>query len=96
MAYRFKKAGRYGRTYIKAWRLAAGLSQEKLGADMGTTGATVSDVENGKRPYTQDFLEAMADVLPLPCTPADLISRNPRDPQNPIDQAIALLQKSRP
>ena len=95
MAVRFKKNGPLDRTYLKQWREFRGLSQEALGEQMGkgTSGASVSRVENGETPYTQDWLEAAAEVLG--CTPADLISRDPRDDDGPLAQAIRLLETSR-
>jgi transcriptional regulator with XRE-family HTH domain len=92
MAVRFKKKGRRSRTFIAQWREFRGLSQEDLADRMGTTGASVSRVESGRTPYSQDWLEAAAEVLG--CTPADLISRDPRASANDIDRAIELLQSS--
>lgn len=48
---------------------------ERIGIDKGY----VSKIENGKRRYDQPFLEAAAEVLR--CEPADLIVRNPTDPE---------------
>lgn len=90
MPRKFIKSGRRGRTFIAKWREFRGLSQEELADRMGTTGATVSRVESGKTPYSQDFLESAAEALG--CAPADLISRDPRDPRGPIEMAIELLQ----
>ena len=39
--------------------------------------STISRIESGKQPYTQDTLEAIADALR--CEPADLLMRNPLD-----------------
>lgn len=93
MATRFKKQGPLNRTHLKQWREARKLSQDQLADLMGTSGASVSRVENGETPYTQDWLEAAADALG--CTAADLISRDPRDPDEPVDQAIRILQNTR-
>jgi transcriptional regulator with XRE-family HTH domain len=93
MAIRFKKKGPLARTYLKQWREFRELSQDDLADMIGTSGASVSRVENLETPYTQDWLEAVAEALG--CAPADLISRDPRDERGPIDQAIKLLEDSR-
>lgn len=93
MAYRFKKRGKLGRTYIAQWREFRGLSQDQLADLMGTSGATVSRVESGRSPYSQDFLEVAAEALG--CTAADLISRDPRTPFGDIEHAIQLLERTR-
>lgn len=69
------------------------MSQDDLADKIGTTGATVSRTESGQHPYSQDYMEAVADVLG--CTASDLISRDPRAMPNPIDQAIELLRRSK-
>lgn len=93
MAVRFKKKGKLARNFIAQWRDFRGLSQDELADRMGTSGASVSRVESTKTPYSQDFLEVAAEVLD--CTPADLISRDPRDSRTPVERAIELLQGSR-
>lgn len=51
--------------------------------------AHMSRVETGLRQYTQEILEAYAEILG--CTPADLISRPPRDPARAYRELIAEL-----
>lgn len=99
MAVRFKKRAALQKTFIKQWREHRELSQDQLADKMGAlsengdfTGASVSRVENGITAYTQDFLEVAAEVLE--CTVADLLERDPRKPFTPVDQAIALLQRT--
>jgi hypothetical protein len=41
----------------------------------------LSQIERGEYAYNQDTLEALADALS--CEPADLIMRNPADPEAP-------------
>lgn len=51
------------RLFIKEHREAAGLTQEQLAERMGTTKATISRIETGKRDYTGGFLDACAHAL---------------------------------
>lgn len=64
--------------YIKEWRKARGLTQEQLAERIGLDRTYYSKIESGKRRYDQPFLEAAATVLQ--CSPADLIMRDPSDP----------------
>jgi transcriptional regulator with XRE-family HTH domain len=67
------------RHYIREWRKHRGLTQAQLAERIGIAESYVSKIESGKRRYDQPFLEAAADVLR--CEPADLIVRNPIDPE---------------
>jgi len=64
--------------YIREWREFRGLTQVQLAERIGIDKSYLSKIENGKRRYDQPFLEAAAVVLQ--CAPADLIIRNPLDP----------------
>ena len=64
--------------YIKEWRKHRSLTQLQLAERIGIDKGYVSKIENGKRRYDQPFLEAAAEVLR--CEPADLIMRDPSDP----------------
>ena len=64
--------------FIKEWRKHRGLTQDQLAERIGINRAYLSKIESGKRRYDQPFLEAAADVLR--CDPADLIVRDPADP----------------
>jgi transcriptional regulator with XRE-family HTH domain len=86
---RFKEP-RLRPTFIKAWRLKKGLTQQQLadrvsnylaerGNDAGYTHASVGRLENGKIGYTQPILEAIADALET--DPASLLIRDPTDPK---------------
>lgn len=66
-------------TFIKQWRKAKGWSQGKLADAVGVSTATISQIENAKSPYTQGHLEGIAEALG--CEPADLLMRNPADPE---------------
>lgn len=56
---------------IKEWRKAAGLSLEELAHRVGSTDATLSRYENGRRSITIDLLVQLAPHLG--CRPADLL-----------------------
>lgn len=65
--------------FIKEWRKFRGLNQEQLAERIGIGKPYVSKIENGKRRYDQPFLEAAA--VALNCTVADLLVRDPTDPE---------------
>ena len=67
------------RHFIREWRKHRGLTQDHLAERVGIARTYVSKIESGARRYDQPFLEAAAVVLD--CTPADLIVRDPRDPE---------------
>ena len=71
----------FGPTYIRQWRKHRGLSLERLADRLHTTHATLSRIERGRQPYNQALLEALADALG--CEPADLLMRDPLDPEAP-------------
>jgi len=71
-------------TYIRAWRkhraLTLGKLAERLSAELELkiSEGQLSRIERGETPYSQDILEALAAVLR--CEPADLIMRDPTQP----------------
>lgn len=67
------------RTFFKEWRVHRGLSQEQLADRLETSVASISRIEKGTQPYTQDVLEALAEALMT--DPASLLMRNPEDPE---------------
>lgn len=67
------------RHFIREWRKFRGLNQEQLAERIGIGKPYVSKIETGKRRYDQPFLEAAAEALN--CTPADLLVRDPTDPE---------------
>jgi len=67
------------RHYIREWRKFRALTQERLAERMGIARSYISHVEKGNRRYDQVFLEAAAQALN--CAPADLIMRDPTDPE---------------
>lgn len=68
------------KTFIAEWRRYRGHTQDALAEALGVDKASVSRVETGKHPYSQDFLEVTARFL---CTDVvSLISRDPNAPEN--------------
>lgn len=76
MAKPFKP--RYRKTYIQQWRIARGLNQEQLAERLDMTQSNLSMLENGRRGYTQETLEAIADALQTDV--ASLLMRDPSQP----------------
>jgi transcriptional regulator with XRE-family HTH domain len=66
------------RWYLKEWRKHRGYTQDRLAEMTGLSKPYVSQLETGKRQYTQELLELFADALR--CDPPDLIIRDPSDP----------------
>jgi transcriptional regulator with XRE-family HTH domain len=66
------------RHYIREWRQHRELTLEQLAERIGITKSYLSKIETGKKRYDQPFLEAAA--VALQCEPADLIIRDPSDP----------------
>jgi transcriptional regulator with XRE-family HTH domain len=64
-------------TYFKEWRKYRHLSQTRLAKEIGASVASVSRIEAGLQPYSQDYLEALAEALLT--DPASLLSRGPGD-----------------
>lgn len=75
------KQPRHSPTFIKAWRIHRGLSQEKLAERIGMSKGNISQLENGHIPYGQETLEKIA--LALNCAPSDLLERHP-DESEPL------------
>jgi transcriptional regulator with XRE-family HTH domain len=67
------------RHFIREWRKFRELTQEQLAERIGITKSYLSKIESGKKRYDQPFLEAAA--VALRCEPADLIIRDPLDPE---------------
>lgn len=65
--------------FIREWRKHRGYTQAQLAERIGIAESYVSKIESGKRRYDQPFLEAAAEALN--CDTADLIMRDPSDPE---------------
>jgi transcriptional regulator with XRE-family HTH domain len=68
------------RTFFKEWRKKHDMTQQQLADELGTTKTRVSMKENGKEPYDQDYLEALANAVKAEDV-ASLLVRNPFDPE---------------
>lgn len=75
----FQKPRARRRTFFKEWREFRELSQQQLADRLDTSVASISRIESGTQPYTQDVLEALAEALRT--DPASLLMRNPNDPE---------------
>ena len=69
---------RFRPTFIRQWREHRGLNQEQLASRLEMTQSHLSMLENGKRAYTQQTLEAVAEALQTDV--ASLLMRDPTDP----------------
>lgn len=72
------KRTRFRPTYIAQWREHRNLTQEQLAARLDMTQSHLSMLENGRRGYTQETLEAIANALQTDV--ASLLMRDPTDP----------------
>lgn len=62
--------------FIRQWRKFRKVTQADLAAALGMSEGNLSHIENGKQPYIQDHMEAIARILR--CEVADLL-RSPQD-----------------
>lgn len=69
------------RLYLAEWRKHRGLNQEQLAERTGFTQGMISHLETGRTDFTGNHLELLANALQ--CDPADLLMRNPLDPEAP-------------
>jgi transcriptional regulator with XRE-family HTH domain len=65
---------------LRSWRKHRGLTLEQLAERLHMNKGALSRIERGERPYTQDFLEAVADILQ--CEPVDILIRDPSEPDS--------------
>lgn len=92
-------AGMNHRTYLKEWRRKKGLTQDQVIDRLAvlddplipTTTASLSRLENGKQPYSQRILEALAEVYDT--EPDELIGRDPTKEGKVIDMVRRLDEK---
>ena len=68
---------RFRRTFIAQWRDYRSLTQAQLADRLDMTQSHLSMLENGKRGYTQETLEAVAEALQTDV--ASLLMRDPSD-----------------
>lgn len=67
------------RWFLKQWRKHRGYNQERMAELSELSLGYYNEVETGKRRYNQDLLEKFA--LVLNCEVADLLTRDPSDPE---------------
>lgn len=84
--------------FIQKWREWRGLSQDdvmnRLADRMeGFSKTSLSRVENGKQPYSQDWLEGLAWVFH--CTPAEMLMMPPDDPRADLLKMLPKLSGGR-
>lgn len=84
------------RIYLKEWRKASGRTQAEVVAmlegmgdeQLPKTEASLSRLENGKQPYSERVLLALADIYG--CEPWELIGRNPTKAGEVVDMVRLL------
>lgn len=70
------------RTFFREWRKFRNLTLEALAERIGVTAGALSQLERGETGYTQPMLEALANAMN--CEPADLLIRDPNEPESPL------------
>ncbi len=89
------------RHYLKEWRRFRDLTQEQVvnrlvsldDPHLPATSASLSRLENGKQPYSERVLEALAHIYDS--EPEHLIGRNPAKEGDVIDFVARLNEKQR-
>lgn len=67
------------RHFLRQWRkLKPGRTLEQVAAELHISQPQLGRIERGDQPYNQNLLEALADLYG--CTVADLLVRDPSDP----------------
>lgn len=64
--------------FIREWRKYRGFTLERLAEKIGMSPGNLSNIETNKTPYDRDNLHAIA--VALDCELADLLTRDPNDP----------------
>ena len=90
-----------GRHYLKEWRRKRGMTQEQVvnrlvtldAPNLPGTAASLSRLENGKQPYGERVLEALAFIYET--EPEHLIGRNPFKEGDVIDFVARLDERQR-
>src|SRR3990167_4297611 len=67
--------------FLREWRKHRALTQEQLAERTGLTQGLISQLENNTSDYSGQTITALAEGLN--CEPADLMMRNPMDPEAP-------------
>lgn len=81
----------FTRTFLREWRLHRGLNLREMSEKVHLSAARISQIEQGKEPYRQEFLENCAATLR--CTPADILIGPPGARRAGDNLQIALLRR---
>lgn len=83
------------RVFFREWRKHRRLTLERAAELLDMSHANLSRIENGLQPYNETTLDRMA--IAYDCQPADLLSRDPRDPEGiwAVWDDLRAAQKSR-
>lgn len=89
------------RFYFKEWRKHRGFTQDQVidrlvildDPLLPQTAASLSRIENGKQPYSQRILEALADVYGV--EPFELLRSNPEKDGDVVDLLQIMDEKKR-
>lgn len=68
------------RIFLREWRGYRNKTQAQVAEALGVTKTHISNIENGKRQYTQELLEAAAEYLQ--CDPAHILNVDPTNPNS--------------
>ena len=90
-----------GKHYLKEWRRKRGFTQEQVvnrlvaldDPNLPSTAASLSRLENGKQPYSERVLEALAFIYST--EPEHLIGRNPFKEGDVFDFVARLDERQR-
>jgi transcriptional regulator with XRE-family HTH domain len=81
--------------FVRAWRIHRGYErQEDLAKIVGVKSPTISRLETGVTPYTQELLESVANALK--CRVSDLLDRDPNAPPSILDIYDGLPERLKP
>lgn len=80
MRYRRVMKATRRRIYLREWRVFRNKTQSQVAEALGVTKTHISNIENGKRQYTQQLLEAAAEYLQ--CDPAHILNVDPVKPDS--------------
>ena len=83
-------------TYIRAWREKKGFTLDQMVGrlaeiEVAMTGASLSRIERGKQPYSQDVIEAIAVALDV--TVSQLVEHDPSKPPAQIIDFVRRLSE---
>lgn len=74
-----KPRPQYTKTYLQAWLDYRNKTHDQLAEFLDISRPHVTKIVNGKRPYSQEFLEGAAEYLET--DPASLLMRDPTQPE---------------